>query len=168
MIKVKGGWTMPKSIADSIDQLISIEMRFAAELPRGVIRPLYNAAPDLQGGEPLVYQAARALLECVEQRDTVLIVTSSGSRFGLPRGEMDGPLGAASLGRVLDFGMGARVVYVCDEPHLNPTVASVEAAGISVLDPERFERRPHSTLIEIHPPGDEAGQLFATELLDKY
>ena len=68
---------MPKIIADSIDQLISIEMRFAAELPRGVIRPLYEAAREIQGGEPLVYQAARALLERVGQRDTVLIVTGS-------------------------------------------------------------------------------------------
>ena len=56
---------MPKIVADSIDQLISIEMRFAAELPRGVIRPLYEAARDVQGGEPLVYQAARTLLEHV-------------------------------------------------------------------------------------------------------
>ena len=38
---------MPKIIADSIDQLISIEMRYAAELPRGVIRPLYEAARDV-------------------------------------------------------------------------------------------------------------------------
>ncbi|ETX06108.1 MAG: hypothetical protein ETSY2_19135, partial [Candidatus Entotheonella gemina] len=159
---------MPKIIADAIDQLISIEMRFGSGLPRGVIRPLYEAARDVQGGEPLVYQAARALLEHVRQRDTVLIVTGSGSRFGLPRGETDGPLGAASLGRVLDFGLGARTVYVCDEPHLGPIVASVEAAGISVLDAERFEHRPHSTLIEIHPPGDTAGQSFATQLLDKY
>ena len=44
---------MPKIIADAIDQLISIEMRYAAELPRGVIRPLYEAARDVQGGEPL-------------------------------------------------------------------------------------------------------------------
>jgi hypothetical protein len=159
---------MPKIIADAIDQLISIEMRYAAELPRGVIRPLYEAARDVQGGEPLVYQAAQALLEHVGQRDTVLIVTGSGSRFGLPKGETDGPLGAASLGRVLDFGMGARTVYVCDEPHLDPIVASVEAAGISVLDAERFERRPHSTLLEIHPPGNEADHVFATQLLDTY
>ena len=159
---------MPKIIADSIDQLISLEMRFGAGLPRGVIRPLYEAARDLQGGEPLVYQAARALLDRVTRHDTVLIVTGSGTRFGLPKGETDGPLGAASLGRALDFGMGVRTVYVCDELHLDPIVATVQAAGISVLDEERFEQRPHSTLVEIHPPGNEAGQLFATHLLDKY
>jgi hypothetical protein len=35
---------MPRIIADSIDQLISIEMRYAAELPCGVIRSLYETA----------------------------------------------------------------------------------------------------------------------------
>jgi hypothetical protein len=159
---------MPKIIAESIDQLMSIEMRFAGDLPRGVIRPLYQAARDAQGGDPVVYRAAQVVLERVQQRDVVVIVTGSGSRFGLPRGETDGPLGAASLGRVLDFGLGARTVYVCDEPHRDPIVASVEAAGISVLDQERFEQRPHSTIIEIHPPGPNAGASFATALLDRY
>lgn len=159
---------MPKIIADAIDRVISIEMRFAAELPRGVIRPLYDAARELQGGDPLVFLAARKLLDHVGQRDTVLIVTGSGSRFGLPKGETDGPLGAASLGRVLDFGIGARMVYICDEPHREPIVASVEAAGMSILDAERFAQRPHSALLEIHPPGDAPGQAFATYLLDTY
>jgi hypothetical protein len=159
---------MPRIIADSIDRLTSVEMRFAAELPRGVIRPLYEAARDVQGDEPLVYLAAQALLEGLQRRDVVLIVTGSGSRFGLSRGETDGPLGAASLGRVLDFGLGARTVYVCDEHHRGPIVASVEAAGMSVLDHERFEQRPHSALLEIHPPGDDAGKAYAAQLLDRY
>jgi hypothetical protein len=159
---------VPKIIADAIDRLISVEMRFAAELPRGVIRPVYEAARDAQGGDPLVYMAARQLRERVSTRDVVLIVTGSGSRFGLHKGETDGPLGAASLGRVLDFGMGARVVYVCDAPHRDPVVASVEAAGISVLDQERFEHRPHSTVLEIHPPGADQGRSFATTLLETY
>jgi hypothetical protein len=60
------------------------------------------------------------------------------------------------------------VVDVCDEPPLNPIVASVEAAGLSGLDLERCARRPHSTLMEIHPPGDEAGHACAPQLLDKY
>ncbi len=159
---------MPKIIADAIDRLISIEMRFAAELPRGVIRPLYDAAREAQGGEPVVYHAARQILERVGKRDVVLIVTGSGSRLGLYKGETDGPLGASSLGRVVDFGLGARVVYVCDEPHVDPIVATVQATGLSVIDQERFEQRPHSTLVEIHPPGSEQGKHFAATLLDRY
>ena len=159
---------MPKIVADSIDQLISVEMRHASGLPRGVARPLYEAARDAQGGEPLVYLAAERLLREVSAGDVVLFVTGSGSRFGLHKGETDGPLGAASLGRALDFGMGARTVYICDEPHQAPIRACVEAAGISVIDQERFERRPHSAVIEVHPPQDEPGRAFAAEILERY
>ncbi len=159
---------MPKIIADAIDQLISIEMRYATGLPRGVIRPIYEAAREAQGGGPLVYLAAEKLREVVAHRDFVLIVTGSGQRFGLPKGETDGPLGAASLGRVLDFGLGARTVYICDEPHIDPIVASVEAAGISVIDEERLETRPHTSVIEIHPMGAAAAPDFAEAMLDKY
>jgi hypothetical protein len=165
---------MPRIVADSIDQLISVEMRHATGLPRGVARPLYEAAREAQGGEPLVYLAAQRLLQEVSAGDVVLFVTGSGSRFGLHKGETDGPLGAASLGRALDIGIGARTVYICDEPHLcdephrEPIRASVEAAGISVIDQERFEKRPHSAVIEIHPPEDGPGAGFAREVLDRY
>jgi hypothetical protein len=159
---------MPKIVADSIDQLISIEMRHATGLPRGVARPLYEAAREVQGGDPLVYLAAGRLLRELAAGDVVLFVTGSGSRMGLHKGETDGPLGAASLGRALDFGLGVRTVYICDEPHVDPVRASVEAAGISVIDQERFDKRPHTAVIEIHPPGDELGAAFAQQILQRY
>jgi hypothetical protein len=159
---------MPKVVADAIDQVISLEMRFKAGLPRGVIRPLYEEARRVQGGDPLVYLAGTRLKETVGKRDFVLIVTGSGQRFGLHKGETDGPPGAASLARVLDFGLGARCVLVCDPDHVDPIVATVEAAGISVIDAERLERRPHTTVIEQYPLGPEAGRPFARQLLDRY
>jgi hypothetical protein len=159
---------MPKIIAESIDQIMSVEMRPAAGLPRGVIRPLYEAAREAQGGAPLVYLAGQKLLQAVGKGDCVLIVTGSGRRDGLPKGETDGPLGGASLGRVLDFGLGARVVYICDPDHVDPIVACVEAAGISVLDEERLHTRPHTTVIKQHPLGPKAGVEFATQMLDQY
>ena len=39
-----------------------LEMRHATGLPRGVARPLYEAAREAQGGEPLVFLAAERLL----------------------------------------------------------------------------------------------------------
>ena len=159
---------MPKVVADAIDQVMSLEMRFKAGLPRGVNRPLYEEARKAQGGDPLVYLAAMALKERVGKRDFVLIVTGSGQRLGLHKGETDGPPGGASLARVLDFGLGARCVFVCDPDHVAPIVASVEAVGISVIDPERLEKRPHTTIIEEYPLGPAAGKPFAQQLLDKY
>ena len=73
---------MPKIVADSIDQLISIEMRHASGLPRGVARPLYEAAREVQGDEPLVYLAAERLLQELATGEVVLFVTGSGSRMG--------------------------------------------------------------------------------------
>src|SRR5688500_426039 len=143
-------------------------MRFAGDLPRGVIRPLYDAARTAQGDEPLVYLAARALLDRVSGRDVVLIVTGSGSRYGLHKGETDGPLGAASLARVLDLGLGARVALACDEPHRDPVIATVEAAGISVIDGDRLERRPHTAVVATIPPGAAPGRAFAVTALDRY
>lgn len=159
---------MPKVIADNIDHLCAIEMRFAAELPRGVIWPLYVESRKAQSGEPLVYLAAERLLDAVSKDDFVLIVTGAGSRYGLPKGETDGPLGAASLGRALDLGIGAKPVFICEKTHEDPVVATVEAAGISVLDEDRLHKRPHSTVIETLPLGREAGEAFAEDILEKY
>jgi len=106
---------VPKIIADAINRLMCAEMRFAAELSRGVIRLLDEAAGDMRGGDPVVYLAARHLLERVRRWDVGLIVTSSGSRCGLHKGEMDGPLAAP-------------------EKH-SPLLALAKASGISNLPP---------------------------------
>jgi hypothetical protein len=81
---------VPKLIADAIDRAVSIAMRFAADLPRAVIRPRYDAARAAPGGEPLVHLAARALLDQVRKRDVVLILAGSGSRDGRPKGVSNG------------------------------------------------------------------------------
>lgn len=156
-------------VADSIDRVMSIEIRYGGgSHPRGFKVPLYNAAREKQGGQPLVYLAARKLHEIVQKRDVVMLVTGAGGPLTLVRGETDGPMGAASLGRVLDFGLGARTVYVSDPPFLEPIRASVEACGISVLNEMCFEKRVHSALTEEFPVGPEAARAAATRLLDTY
>jgi D-glutamate cyclase len=158
----------PTIVADVIDRLVSAEIRYAGELPRGVVHAMYDAARAAQGGVPLVHLAARALRDAVGRRDVVMLVTGAGSRFGLHKGETDGPPGAASLARALDFGLGARVVLVSEPAHHEPIVASVEASGLSVLDAERFERRPHTAILELFPAGAERGRPAAAALLDRY
>lgn len=160
---------MSVHVAESLDRVMSIEIRYGGGTqPRGFKIPLYNAAREAQGGPPLTYQAARKLHALVQPRDVVLLVTGAGGPFTLVKGETDGPMGAASLGRVLDFGIGARTVYVCDPPFVDPIVASVEACGISVLDQARFEKRPHTALLEPFPLGPEVARQAAERLLDTY
>src|SRR5262245_55736026 len=55
----RAGSSMPIDpiVADAIDRAITIEMRFAAGLPRGVTEPLYRAARQ-RHGVPLTWLAA--------------------------------------------------------------------------------------------------------------
>jgi hypothetical protein len=114
----------------NVDRLVTIEMKRAGAGNRGVILPLYEAAHAAQG-RPLALLAAERLAERVGKGEYVLILTGSGRPPWRPAGETDGPLGAASLGRALKLGLGARPVYVAAEPYLPPVVAASEAAGIT-------------------------------------
>lgn len=159
---------MPKTIAENIDHLCATEMRFAGELPRNVVWPLYMAAREKQGGEPLVFQAASRLQQSVSVGDVVFVVTGSGSKYGLTRGETDGPLGAASLSRALDLGLNAKIVVICEEAHSGPVIATVEAAGLSVLEEDYLYKRAHTAVVEILPAGPEGGSAFAKRVLQHY
>ena len=61
-------------------------------------------------------------------------MTGAGYPPHMPKGESDGPPGAAALARALYWGLGAVPVYVCEEIHADPVIASSEAANIMVKD----------------------------------
>lgn len=159
---------MPEVIGEYIDRLCSVEMRTQGDLPRGVTHRLYDAARRAQGGLPLTYQAAQALAKRVQRGDRVLIVTGAGAPPGLPRGETDGPLGAASLARAADLALGARPIVATEERHVPPIAAAVEAAGISLLDQATAFARPHAGVLEAFPLGAEQGKTAAADLFDRY
>ena len=64
-------------------------------MPAGKIIPLYEAARAEAGDQPLAYLAASGLLARTRRHDTVIIVTGAGSGPLIPKGENDGPVGAA-------------------------------------------------------------------------
>src|SRR4051812_31225491 len=114
-------------VGDSIDRTISIEMRFGAGLPRGVIHPLYDAARR-HHGKPLCFLAAERLKERVAKGRNVFVVTGAGTPPWLPKGETDGPVGAAALARAIEIGLGAKPILLGEERNLPSTVAATEAA----------------------------------------
>jgi hypothetical protein len=57
-------------------------------------------------------------------------MTGAGYEPTMPKGESDGPPGAASLARILYRGLGAIPVFVNEECHADPIIASSEAAGL--------------------------------------
>jgi hypothetical protein len=155
-----------RSMADYIDRLITVEIRNQA-MPHGKIAPLYDAARAEGGGEPLTLRAAAGLLENVGKGDVVLINTGAGSGELIPNGEDDGPVGAAVLARVLYRGLGATPVYVCEEHHAAPIVASSEAAGVPVRELDVVLRTRVGAAVVTTPPGQDSVPAWSEGLLDQ-
>ncbi|WP_102225805.1 glutamate cyclase domain-containing protein [Acidimangrovimonas sediminis] len=138
---------MDDIIGEALDRLITVEMRYASGVPRGIIAPLYDAARQ-EAGRPLTTLAVEAICRAVAPGDRVLIVTGAGAPPFLPVGETDGPLGAVAIGHALDRGLGAKPVFLSEERNLGPIAATAEAAGLSVLDEATFDARPAAALCE--------------------
>ncbi len=120
-------------VGEAIDQLITIEAKNPG-LPHNVLAPMYKAARALAGGRPLSMVCAERLKAAVGAGDTVLMLTGAGYAPQMPKGEDDGPPGVASLARALYKGLGAVPVYVSEECHVDPIVASSHAAGLMVKE----------------------------------
>jgi hypothetical protein len=99
----------------------------------GELVTLYQAARGL-AGEPLCAAAAKRLAGVVQPGATVLVLTGAGAPPSLPRGETDGPLGAAVLARGLVLAFGARPVLVAEARFRGAIVATLDALADSSAD----------------------------------
>ena len=158
---------MDETMGEYVDRAVNIEMRFGAGLPRGVTHLLYDAARAHQGA-PLTWLAAKALHGRVKRGDVVLVVTGAGSWPWLPKGETDGPLGAAAIAHTLDAALGAKPVMVAEERNMPPVLASTEAVGLMTADRALFDVRTGCVFASPFPLGAAAGEAEATRLLDTF
>ena len=124
---------MPDYIGEHIDRLITTEIKNRG-MPHGFLIELYEVARKEAGGRPLTTLAAEGLVRSVGKGDAVFLMTGAGYPPHLPKGESDGPPGAAALARALYWGLGAVPVYVCEANHVDPVIASSEGAHIMVKD----------------------------------
>jgi hypothetical protein len=152
---------------DAIDRAVSIEMRFGGGLPRGVTTPLYDAARAVAGGA-MALKAARALIERVRKGDHVFVVTGAGTPPGLPKGETDGPIGAAALARAVEIGLGAKPMLLCEERSLPSAIHATEGAGLAVVDHDIFVSRGGCALALPLPLGLEPGRKAAQDLFARF
>jgi hypothetical protein len=158
---------MPEVIGEYIDRLCTVEMRPAAgNLPRGMIHRLYAAARP-EGAKPLTLAMAEAVIANVHAGDTVFILTGAGMPPVLPRGEVDGLLGAAALARSLTLTIGADVVILTEERTELPLGAVCRAAGLNFRRVED-ETNANSVLFVPMPLGAGECEAQAGELLDTY
>jgi hypothetical protein len=155
---------MPDITGEAIDQLITIEAKNRG-MPHNVLKPMYLAARKLVGGRPISMVAAERLKAAVHPKDTVLVLTGAGYAPTMPKGESDGPPGAASLSRALYKGLGAVPVYVNEACHADPIVASSEAAGLMVKTFEEARDWRLGAAMEIAPTDQAALAAWVEALL---
>jgi hypothetical protein len=159
---------MDQITCEYIDRAVNLEMRFGQGLPRGVTHRLYDAARAAQGDVPLTFLAAEGLRKAVKRGDHVLVVTGAGSAPWLPKGETDGPPGAAAIARALEVGLGAKPIYVSEERNMGPVIASSEGIGLAVMDEASFCQRDGVATSWIFPLGREAGAKEAARLFERF
>ena len=141
---------MPDIVGEAVDKLITIEAKNRG-MPHGILQPMYEAARKAAGGRPVTMVAAEGLMKALKKGDTVFVLTGAGYEPTMPKGESDGPPGAAALARALYRGLGAVPVYVCEACHADPIVASSEAAGLMVKPFEQARDRHLGAAITMAP-----------------
>jgi hypothetical protein len=152
---------------DAIDRLVATEMRPGGGIPRGVIQPLYAASREVQK-QPGTFLAADGLRKHVRRGDRVLVVTGAGTPPWLPKGETDGPLGAAAIARAIEIGLGAKPVMLAEERNLGPVIAATEAAGLAVVDAQMFTQRTGCAIALPLPLGEAPGRAIADSLFREH
>src|SRR6201996_6562343 len=123
----KGTPAMIDYVGEAVDKLITIEAKNHG-MPHGILQPMYDAARKANKNQPVTMTAAKGLMKALGKGDVVFIMTGAGYEPTMPKGESDGPPGAASLARILYRGLGAIPVFVNEACHADPIVASSEAA----------------------------------------
>jgi hypothetical protein len=159
--------TVPEIAAEYVDRLITVEIRNRG-MPRGITRPLYDAARLEGGGRPLTLRAAEALCAHVHRDDNVFIVTGAGRPPMMPKGENDGPVGAAVLARALLRGIGATPMYLLEPHHVEPVVAASEVAGVMAVDHATAKARRHGGVVLTAPTDGTEVARWAAAVFDTY
>ncbi len=160
---------MPKVLAEYIDRLVTVEMRGPGKhIPRGVLRPFYDAALEEGGGDPLSYRAASLLMANCAPGRPVFVFCNAGVGPYLPFGETDGPLGGAAIAHAINAATGAVPVFISSEAHSGPVVATARAAGFQFLDADTAMARPRWAAVDERYEETIEEQGIAAQLIDKY
>ena len=116
---------------DLIDRIVSLDM--GQRGMTGLVAPA-RALVD----EPVCAAAARPL-STLERGDTVIIITGSLTRAGVSSAiaENDGPVGVASLARVITHGFNAIPLILVDETICDKMAAITRVAGPNVVSREQ-------------------------------
>ncbi len=117
-----------RAVADRLERLITVDVS-----ARGVIDVLYEAAR-AEHTEPLLDFAASLLLPRLRAGAALFILTGYPTKTWFTPGltECDGPVGAASLGRMLHLACGITPIFLVESHLARFMVAAARAAGFIV------------------------------------
>jgi hypothetical protein len=155
------------TMAESIESLVTVEIRTKGHHGVGVIKKLWNDAVKEQGNLPTLL-AVQELINNVKEGDVVVLLTGLIVEDYLPNGENDGPPGAASLAYALSQGLGAIPVVICEEPVTSACRASLNAVGLRVRPLEVAKRMPWTAVVESFPVDSNESEKRTNEVLDLY
>jgi hypothetical protein len=124
-----------RSIAGRLEHLMTLDVAC-----RGVIDLLYAAAAEQQGA-PVVFSAARQLLQRVCPGDAVFIATGWVDQplVDPGHGETDGPPGSIALARALRLTCKARPIILTDACLVEGIARLARAAGFQCVEPENLK-----------------------------
>lgn len=154
---------LTEAAADAIELQCCVEIR-PPSFSQGTVRPLYLAARQCQGGSPMLL-AASTLLSSVRPGDAVIIATGFHVPDLMPRGETDGPPGAAVLAWALSVGLGAIPLLLGETPTLEPIRAAARSVGLVERDLDLARAAKGSYTVDAFP-SDGRAEGRARELLE--
>jgi hypothetical protein len=156
------------ALGETIDKLTLLELRPKNFPTNGLVDKLYAHLRE-RVDRPHSLLAAGKLKEAVNADETVIIITGFAVPPVIPIGETDGPLGAASLARAINFGLKGKVLILVDECQVDMLESTCRAAELRVVRKEHFGSLPHSTAVHDFPLTTmKESREIARQILDDY
>jgi D-glutamate cyclase len=151
-----------------VDRLITLDIRGRGE-SCPIVDRLYPSARKLYG-KPLTSYAAERLKDVVGKGDTVLFITGLAT-FGVAP-ETDGPVGAVTLGRALQLGLGARPIFIVHELFTEMMSKTAIGGGFLPFSREQIKyawsRVPSAAMIQGWPVDESKARTLAAEFFAEY
>ncbi|HNV34689.1 MAG TPA: DUF4392 domain-containing protein [Bacillota bacterium] len=115
-------------IGEGLDRLATIDLH-----GRGIVKPIYDAARERQGGKPLSYSFSKGLIDCAKEGSAAVLATGFMIRRAM-QPETDGITGTAYLAYVLSEGLGLVPLVACEAAAAGAVSAAIEATGLRRAD----------------------------------
>lgn len=155
------------AVAAQIDRLITTEIggKFRTVTKQPIISQLYDAAQERQGGKPITFSIARALIGACRPGRKV-IVTTGFMLDSWMHGEADGPPGAAVITRALEKAFDVKPILLTEAVHRNLVIETVRAAGLRVYPIEEAAKYPRRFSMAELPMDWESSRRDAAKMFD--